>query len=493
MSTPAILSLQVSRSSTVGTTPVYLVDAIAEPDGRVTQSQGSLQMRFQFVRSFSIVAAALILSSSFAAHADDATEANILAASNLGDGPLAGPRWGRPPLTGDWFGARRRLADKGLTFGIDVVDIVQGIAEGGTDGDTDNDGSIYLEAHFDSQKAGLWPGGFLDLRVEKSFGESINQKTGSVLGANMVGLFPDLDDNTVVISKLMFTQFLAEWAGVFVGRFDTADGDGNHFAAGRGRTQFLNPRLTFSPQSALTTPYVLMGLGALFVTPNPLTDHPGILSVVVADPQVHPDGSGFDHDFFDQQYVAAEYHVPTRFFDLPGSQNFGFNYNTREFIQLGDLPALILPGRDPDGDQAWVVSYNAHQYLLVREGQDSAAKGYDANSEQLEGFGVFGRLAFANGDVNPGRFYFALGLGGRGLADLRRDDTYGVAGFMTTISDEIEAPLIEFNDKVWGIEMYYNFEIMPWLHLTPDLQILEPLLQNVDTALVLGLRAKVDL
>lgn len=413
-------------------------------------------------------------------------------ASPLGEGGLTGPRWGRPPLTGDWLGGRSWLAEHGLTFGVDVVNIVQGIADGGTDGDVENDGSVYLEAHFDTQKAGWWPGGFVDLRIEKSYGESVNAKTGTVLGSNMVGLFPEEDEDTVMITKLVVTQFLTEWVGVVIGRFDTADGEGNHFAAGRGRTQFLNPRFAFMPQAAITTPYVLNGVGAIFLTPSPVDDVPGVLSVMVGDPQVKPDESGFDDDFFDEVWTAAELHVPTRLFDLPGSHNFGFTYNSIERLTIGSLREIVLPGQQPDRTDTWTLSYNFHQYLHVRGAGGGPEAGYDANKPQLEGFGVFGRIGLLDNDIGVNDVYAALGLGGRGLGDCRRSDTYGVGAFLTTGGDTGDFPLADLHDETWGVEMYYNIEVLPSLHVTPDLQVLGPLL-DVNTAVVLGLRVKADL
>ncbi len=43
-----------------------------------------------------------------------------------------------------------------------------------------------------------------------------------------------------------------------------------------------------------------------------------------------------------------------------------------------------------------------------------------------------------------------------------------------------------------GGEVYYNAEITPWFHLTGDLQVINPGPQALDTAVVLGLRAKID-
>jgi porin len=54
------------------------------------------------------------------------------------------------------------------------------------------------------------------------------------------------------------------------------------------------------------------------------------------------------------------------------------------------------------------------------------------------------------------------------------------------------------NDQ--AVELFYNYAVTPWFRLTPDLQVvfparertLPPNPQSIDTALVLGLRAKID-
>ena len=44
----------------------------------------------------------------------------------------------------------------------------------------------------------------------------------------------------------------------------------------------------------------------------------------------------------------------------------------------------------------------------------------------------------------------------------------------------------------YGVELFYNLRIVPGCHLTPDIQVLHPGLAPVNTALVLGIRLKVD-
>jgi porin len=43
-----------------------------------------------------------------------------------------------------------------------------------------------------------------------------------------------------------------------------------------------------------------------------------------------------------------------------------------------------------------------------------------------------------------------------------------------------------------GLELFYNIGVTPWFHVTTDLQVITPILEDADTALVLGLRAKID-
>ena len=108
------------------------------------------------------------------------TEAETPAAQggDFGSGLLSGPRWSPEPLTGDWFGARSWLADHGVTVGINVVNTVQGVVAGGHKEEWDNGGSVYLESQFSSDRAGLWPGGFLDFRLERQYGAFVNKEAG---------------------------------------------------------------------------------------------------------------------------------------------------------------------------------------------------------------------------------------------------------------------------------------------------------------------------
>ena len=44
----------------------------------------------------------------------------------------------------------------------------------------------------------------------------------------------------------------------------------------------------------------------------------------------------------------------------------------------------------------------------------------------------------------------------------------------------------------WGLEIYYNFEINKWLHLSPDFQLIKNERTPDDIAIIPGFRLVVD-
>jgi porin len=402
--------------------------------------------------------------------------------------------WGRPPLTRDWGGLRSDLAERGITFGIDLVNINQGVIDGGlSDGEWENGGSLYIEIQADLDKLLGWPGAFLEVRGETLYGESANMHSGSVLGVNNVALFPDPNESSFIVSKVLLTQFLSESFAVFAGRYDTADGDATHFSGGRGRTQFMNPAMVWSPTNARTSPYVLMGAGAIALLPNPFIERPVTFAAGIGDPQVAPNESGLDSDFFDEQYYWFESQFPTKFAQKPGNQIIGANLNTKNVIDLSDLPKLILPPLTPDRqDDSWVFYYNFHQYVYVEEGQNTDEAGYDAHQELLQGFGVFGRASFADRATNPIEQFYEIGVGGRGIFSGRDNDTYGLAVYKAVVSGRLNDFFDLLADEAYGFELFYNIEVSPWFHITPDFQIISPVARGVDTVYVGAVRARID-
>jgi len=60
------------------------------------------------------------------------------------------------------------------------------------------------------------------------------------------------------------------------------------------------------------------------------------------------------------------------------------------------------------------------------------------------------------------------------------------------LSDQLPPALQRRTRGGQGFEAYYDVEALPWLHVTPDLQVLEPSLKRIDTDVILGARMMID-
>ncbi len=50
--------------------------------------------------------------------------------------------------------------------------------------------------------------------------------------------------------------------------------------------------------------------------------------------------------------------------------------------------------------------------------------------------------------------------------------------------------LVDNNEQ--GVELYYNIAVTPWLKISPNIQVINPMRDGVDCTWVAGLRAKMD-
>ena len=82
-----------------------------------------------------------------------------------------------------------------------------------------------------------------------------------------------------------------------------------------------------------------------------------------------------------------------------------------------------------------------------------------------------------------------------GPFESRPNDRVGVAGWYTNLSGDFKELTskagIELQD-MWGVEAYYNIEITPWLHLSPNLQVLQNQNAGDDPAVIVGLRSVIE-
>ena len=88
----------------------------------------------------------------------------------------------------------------------------------------------------------------------------------------------------------------------------------------------------------------------------------------------------------------------------------------------------------------------------------------------------------------------SVGFSGASPLCSRPRDSFGVGYYYTRISQDLKdfAPtLLPLRDDR-GFEFYYNAAVTPWFTISPDLQVVTPARINLDSAVVVGVRAKID-
>src|SRR5262252_2004838 len=96
----------------------------------------------------------------------------------------------RPPtpaicgLAGDWFGGRDWLAKRGVTFDLDLTQVLQGVMSGGRDTGVNYDGYVNYDLKADTGKMGLWPGGFFEIKAITTYGTYADNEAGGTVPVN---------------------------------------------------------------------------------------------------------------------------------------------------------------------------------------------------------------------------------------------------------------------------------------------------------------------
>jgi hypothetical protein len=142
--------------------------------------------------------------------------------------PYSGDIWTRSTLSGDWWGFRNQLTDKGITLDMSLTQSAQGIVHGGKNtGWQYGGGRGDIILNLDTQKLGLWPGGFLNVEAEGNFipednlFKSINGRTGALMSVYSSQLFPTPSGDNFNLPALNFTQFLSPYFGLTIGKYAT--------------------------------------------------------------------------------------------------------------------------------------------------------------------------------------------------------------------------------------------------------------------------------
>lgn len=417
----------------------------------------------------------------------------------------------RPTLTGDWCGLRTCMQESGITFRGNVTQFGFGVA-GGTNnalvpapfgqGDTFKyTGRGEYDWIFDLEKICGMTKGQLLVGAQHWYGQfgNVALNTGAFPPAVFAASLPPEINNPGVpyITDFLFTQPLSEKLIVFAGKKNVIGAaDQDIFAGGDGTDQFMNQSLIANPAFLLALPYSSFTTG--FAAPKKW----GLISGFVMDPQDRTrDFFRLDDLFSKGVIVGGEVKVKSNFHCKPGEHHVGGIWKNIDLIDLSrDIPPPIdypyppvPPGAATKGD-SYTIYYGFDQYLQVYPGEGRGV----GPAKRPRGWGFFGRGSISDGNPTPFDYFLSAGIGGDSRLGCDRGDTFGIGWYYTGVSDQFgpaaQAALAPRDGT--GVEFYYNFQVTPWLNVTPDMQYIRPEISSFtggDDAFVYGLRVNMRL
>ena len=402
--------------------------------------------------------------------------------------PFGGPWTSRPKLTGDWCGLREELRDNGLTFDISATTFYQGIASGGLQDTFRFAGRDDYLVNVDGAKAGLWQGFSIYLHGETVYGESVNALTGAVVPVNIGRAHPAFFGDETALTAVKFTQVLSNNFVVWAGKINTIDNVQQPFLPGRPRESgFMNAALVWNPILGRTMNYATLSAGAAVLAGG----YP-VFSLTVYDTNDDSTTSGFNVLFDNGAIIYPTVSLPTTFFGLPGHQSVWGAYSSGRYAivtpeSLNLIPQVLQGNLSPTAlttpvRGSWWVTYLFDQALWVDP------------TDPMRSWGVFGNVGISDAKPNPIHWSAITGIAGSSPLPSRKLDTFGIGYYYLGFSNgfkNVARQITPVRDER-GVELFYDVGVTPWCHVTPDLQVITPILGRVETSLVLGLRAKID-
>ncbi len=424
----------------------------------------------------------------------------------------------RPRLTGDWGGVRDELGKKGVVLDVDLLVTPMDVLSGGRSTGAETWSNADYTLNVDTEKLGLWRGGFLLLSADTGFGTNLSAKSGALVPVNTAAFLPAPNEHTTALTNATFMQFLSEKFALMIGKFNTlASGEQEFY--GNYSTQFLNAAFAF-PMTLEQEPISAYGGGIIALPTEDIN-----LSLLALDPNGTATSNSLNDVFDNGVILVGSGELTYRPLGLVGHQNVGVSWSNKErysleqdpanlarvllqtqFPRLGDpgpvlqqilerfFPGLIVPAAPANRESSsWSASYALDQYV------------WQPPHDEKHGIGVFLSAGVSDGNPNPIKWAFIAGVGGKGVPG-RPDDSYGLGVARTQLSGAF-VPLLRDGlnlglDHEDALEAYYNVAVTGWLTATADIQLINQALNktlsssglalvNVNNATIAGIRVRV--
>jgi porin len=393
-----------------------------------------------------------------------------------------------------------------------------GVMTGGTGTGAEFWGNVNYTLNIDTDKLGLWPGGFFKFEGVSSFGTSLNDQVGAIVPSNVATLYPTFDQASSGLMQASYTQFLSTKFGVTMGKMNVFEFTPTEFY-GDYRTQFMNTGLNINSAFAMA-PLSAYGGGVLLLPTKDIT-----LMALALDAGGTPTKNDISKAFEDGVTVISAANIKIKPFGLVGHQGVSGLWSDKTRFSLDQdpdnlkralleerypilgnpgsmlerilskfFPQLLIPVEPANKkNSTWTVAYSFDQYF------------WQPDDDPKRGIGLFFSFGASDGNPNPIQYSYLMGIGGKGVFSGRPHDSFGIGWARTQFSDQF-VPLLRQQlglglDHEDAIEMYYTAAITPWLNVSPNLQVINSgmnkiisngnELQNMNTAVEANLRMNI--
>jgi porin len=403
--------------------------------------------------------------------------------------------WTRSTMTGDWGGLRSELRDSGIIFRGKTTQFGFGVSGGvntpvpsplGQGNSTAYTGRAEYDTILDLEKIAGIPKGKLLIRFEHWYGQygNVSLRTGAFTPAVFPAMTPTSinDPGVPYLTNFLWTQPLTQDLLVYGGKVDVLGStDQDIFAGGDGSDQFMNQALIVNPSFLLGIPYSSLTAGVV------KREQWGSVRGFLYDPNDRTtEYFRLDNIFNRGIILGCEAKLKSSFLDKPGEHHLGGIWKHVPLTNLsfqepppGVYPEPTVPGF-PTLNDSFTLFYGFDQYLVQFGNSD-------------RGYGLFGRASISDGNPTPVQYFLSAGLGGYSPIAQKRGDTFGIGWYFVGTSNQFgPIPQALFGPRNGsGVEVYYNFQVNPWLNITPDVQYMQPGASAIstDTAFVYGIRA----
>ncbi|MCB1066467.1 MAG: carbohydrate porin, partial [Verrucomicrobiae bacterium] len=238
---------------------------------------------------------------------------------------------------------------------------------------------------------------------------------------------------------------------------------------------FMNASLLYSPVVGATVPNVSLGGGLVFLPSE--ANHFKFLVLGTNE------SAGIDpFEAYEGTTFLGEWATKYELGGQPGGMTFSASYGIdQERFRVSEDPRILIrdyvTGQSLTTDEdSWAIMWNGFQYL---------------SGDETGGWGLFGRLGFADEDTSAINFAAAAGVGGVGLIPGRDRDRWGIGVFHQQFSDGGLLSTFGIEDETGG-EIFYNIVMCRGASLTLDAQVIDSAIPAAGTVVVLGARVGVQ-